>query len=82
MAKELNSTTTWTERLSLALMRRYRNRIELLENRLASRATDMLKLGSYCPVFTATEVLESIREEGLTWRPNAKINMGMGRSWE
>ena len=40
MAKELNSTTTWTERLSLALMRRYRNRIERLENRLASRATD------------------------------------------
>jgi (R)-2-hydroxyacyl-CoA dehydratese activating ATPase len=28
---------------------------------LASRATDMLKLGSYCTVFTATEVLESIR---------------------
>ena len=30
-------------------------------NDLASRATDMLKLGSYCTVFTATEVLESIR---------------------
>jgi predicted CoA-substrate-specific enzyme activase len=30
-------------------------------NELASRATDMLKLGSYCTVFTATEVLESIR---------------------
>ena len=28
------------------------------------------------------EVLESIRAEGLTWRPNAKINMGMGRAWE
>jgi predicted CoA-substrate-specific enzyme activase len=30
-------------------------------NALASHATDMLKLGSYCTVFTATEVLESIR---------------------
>jgi len=30
-------------------------------NDLASRSTDMLKLGSYCTVFTATEVLESIR---------------------
>ena len=30
-------------------------------NDLASHATDMLKLGSYCTVFTATEVLESIR---------------------
>jgi (R)-2-hydroxyacyl-CoA dehydratese activating ATPase len=30
-------------------------------NQLASRSTDMLKLGSYCTVFTATEVLESIR---------------------
>jgi len=30
-------------------------------NALASRATDMLKLGSFCTVFTATEVLESIR---------------------
>jgi predicted CoA-substrate-specific enzyme activase len=30
-------------------------------NGLASRATDVLKLGSYCTVFTATEVLESIR---------------------
>ena len=28
------------------------------------------------------EVLESIRAEGLTWRPNAKINMGLGRAWE
>jgi (R)-2-hydroxyacyl-CoA dehydratese activating ATPase len=28
---------------------------------LASRSTDMLKLGSFCTVFTATEVLESIR---------------------
>ena len=26
-----------------------------------ARSTDMLKLGSYCTVFTATEVLESIR---------------------
>ena len=25
------------------------------------------------------EVLESLRAEGLTWRPNAKINMGLGR---
>jgi predicted CoA-substrate-specific enzyme activase len=30
-------------------------------NDLASHATDMLKLGSYCTVFTATEVLENIR---------------------
>jgi hypothetical protein len=28
------------------------------------------------------EVLESIRAEGFTWRPNAKINMGFGRAWE
>ena len=28
------------------------------------------------------EVLESIRAEGLTWRPNAKVNMGLGRAWE
>jgi len=28
------------------------------------------------------DVLESIRAEGLTWRPNAKINMGLGRAWE
>ena len=28
------------------------------------------------------EVLEGIRAEGLTWRPNAKINMGLGRAWE
>jgi hypothetical protein len=28
------------------------------------------------------EVLDSIRAEGFTWRPNAKINMGMGRAWE
>ena len=27
-------------------------------------------------------VLESIRAEGFTWRPNAKINMGLGRAWE
>lgn len=26
------------------------------------------------------EVLESLRAEGLTWRPNAKINMGLGRA--
>jgi NAD-dependent dihydropyrimidine dehydrogenase PreA subunit len=28
------------------------------------------------------EVLESIRAEGLAWRPNAKVNMGLGRAWE
>jgi NAD-dependent dihydropyrimidine dehydrogenase PreA subunit len=28
------------------------------------------------------EVLESIRAEGFSWRPNAKINMGLGRAWE
>ena len=28
------------------------------------------------------EVLEEIRAEGFTWRPNAKINMGLGRAWE
>ena len=28
------------------------------------------------------EVLETIRAEGFTWRPNAKINMGLGRAWE
>jgi NAD-dependent dihydropyrimidine dehydrogenase PreA subunit len=28
------------------------------------------------------DVLESIRAEGFTWRPNAKINMGLGRAWE
>jgi NAD-dependent dihydropyrimidine dehydrogenase PreA subunit len=28
------------------------------------------------------EVLESIRAEGFTWQPNAKINLGLGRSWE
>jgi NAD-dependent dihydropyrimidine dehydrogenase PreA subunit len=28
------------------------------------------------------EVLEILREEGFTWRPNAKINLGMGRAWE
>ena len=28
------------------------------------------------------DVLESIRAEGFAWRPNAKINMGMGRAWE
>ncbi len=28
------------------------------------------------------EVLGSIRAEGFTWRPNAKINMGLGRACE
>ncbi len=28
------------------------------------------------------EVLEVIEAEGLSWRPNAKINMGLGRAWE
>ncbi|MCE5280916.1 MAG: 4Fe-4S binding protein [Deltaproteobacteria bacterium] len=28
------------------------------------------------------DVLESIRAEGFTWRPNAKVNMGLGRAWE
>jgi NAD-dependent dihydropyrimidine dehydrogenase PreA subunit len=28
------------------------------------------------------EVLAMIEAEGLTWRPNAKINMGLGRAWE
>jgi Fe-S-cluster-containing hydrogenase component 2 len=28
------------------------------------------------------EVLACIRAEGFNWRPNAKINMGMGRAWE
>jgi hypothetical protein len=28
------------------------------------------------------EILESIRAEGFTYQPNAKINMGFGRSWE
>ena len=28
------------------------------------------------------EVLDEIRAEGFTWRPNAKINMGLGRAWE
>jgi (R)-2-hydroxyacyl-CoA dehydratese activating ATPase len=30
-------------------------------NELASRSTDMVKLGSFCTVFSATEVLENIR---------------------
>jgi predicted CoA-substrate-specific enzyme activase len=30
-------------------------------NRLAEQSTDMVKLGSYCTVFSATEVLEKIR---------------------
>ena len=41
-------------------------------------------------VFTVVEpglkipeaVVERIREEGFTWMPNAKINMGLGRAWE
>jgi hypothetical protein len=28
------------------------------------------------------EVLDSIAAEGFTWRPNAKVNMGLGRAWE
>ncbi len=28
------------------------------------------------------DVLESIQAEGLSWRPNAKINLGLGRAWE
>jgi len=28
------------------------------------------------------DVLESIRAEGFTWRPNAKINIGLGRAWD
>lgn len=28
------------------------------------------------------EILESIQSEGFNWRPNAKINMGMGRAWD
>jgi NAD-dependent dihydropyrimidine dehydrogenase PreA subunit len=28
------------------------------------------------------EVLEMIREAGFSWRPNAKVNMGLGRAWE
>jgi hypothetical protein len=26
------------------------------------------------------EVIETIEAEGYTWRPNAKINMGLGRA--
>ena len=49
-------TGAFLEEMSLRL------RIPLEDmNDLASRSTDMLKLGSYCTVFTATEVLESIR---------------------
>ncbi len=40
MAEELKTRTHWTERLSTALKRRYRNRIERLEERLAARTTD------------------------------------------
>jgi hypothetical protein len=28
------------------------------------------------------KVVEGIRAEGFARRPNAKINMGLGRSWE
>jgi NAD-dependent dihydropyrimidine dehydrogenase PreA subunit len=28
------------------------------------------------------EVLDIIESEGFSWRPNAKINMGLGRAWE
>ena len=28
------------------------------------------------------DVLEILESEGLRWRPNAKINMGLGRAWE
>jgi len=28
------------------------------------------------------EVLDAIESEGLSWRSNAKINMGLGRAWE
>ena len=27
------------------------------------------------------DFLESIRAEGFAWRPNAKVNMGLGRAW-
>ena len=41
-------------------------------------ACTMLEPGLTIP----EEVLESIRAEGLTWRPNAKVNMGLGRAWD
>jgi NAD-dependent dihydropyrimidine dehydrogenase PreA subunit len=28
------------------------------------------------------EVLKMIKAAGLTWRPNAKVNMGLGKAWE
>jgi len=28
------------------------------------------------------QVIETIEAEGFSWRPNAKINMGLGRAWE
>jgi hypothetical protein len=31
-------------------------------------------------VMIPREVLETIEAEGYTWRPNAKINMGLGRA--
>jgi predicted CoA-substrate-specific enzyme activase len=42
-------------------------------NALAARATDLIKLGSYCTVFSATEVLENIR----AGRPVADIVRGI-----
>jgi hypothetical protein len=40
MAEDPKATTTWTERLRMALKGRYRDRIERREERLAARATD------------------------------------------
>lgn len=28
------------------------------------------------------EIKHMMIHEGFTWRPNAKINMGLGRAWE
>ena len=42
-------------------------------NSLAAQATEMIKLGSYCTVFSATEVLENIR----AGRPVANIVKGL-----
>ncbi len=28
------------------------------------------------------DILEMIKDAGFTWRPNAKVNMGLGRAWE
>jgi len=38
----------------------------------------MLEAGLTIP----REVLDTIEAEGFSWRPNAKINMGLGRAWE